>query len=186
MAKKRRGKRIKNFGKPEAEASPIRDIIEIKPREPNGRHKRGPRDDGPSDATKARLIVIADVLQADWRDPKINTVLGRLYLSQRITDQQMRAGERYVQVVSSFQRSISGPRVPCLRLMDRVGGAEPDRIDGWEVEARRQYMDMREALGKRPILNMILDRTCLYDCEPATWAMDNLRERLDVLAAHFF
>jgi hypothetical protein len=114
-------------------------------------------------------------------------VLGRLRLSQQISEDQFSAGERYGQLASRYMTDVLGARYrwPSASISARIGGrdaGDPDPDSAFETE--RQWHDAMSALADHGLLytgTSALSRICLMDVEPFGQDVGNARLALNIL-----
>ena len=93
------------------------------------------------------------MLSAGLRDASWGTMLGRIYLAEKISASEYAAGKRWAALTAEYAVACQAPRAPTTVLLDAVGGRPPDpdsEIGRKEVKrhekANREYLDGRHAL----------------------------------------
>ncbi|WP_456634054.1 hypothetical protein [Bradyrhizobium sp. USDA 10063] len=130
---------------------------------------------------------IAGMRAAEW-----GTMLGRLYLSGRITETQYAAGKRWSRLVAEYAQACQAPRMPQSAKLEPAGGnvADPDSLKGIK-EARRHARVIESYENSAEVLNRtgraparVVAAVCEQDLAPATFVeVDALRIGLQTLAA---
>jgi hypothetical protein len=169
----------------------------VGPREPNGRASRKIADvqsrdwlaekEARSVAVEARQRVFG-VTEEEAKDPHAGTLLGRMLQRGELSQAQMDAANRYIEVKTSFQRSIGCPPV---HDQTRPEGETTRTYEEICAEARRKYEDTmdivkeacHEARSEGP--RTALENIVLRDIQ-MPFLNGHLRSVLNRLHAHFF
>lgn len=158
-------------------------------REPNGQARRRPYEQLPPPGEVKRLM---DAALAGMRPPEWGTMLGRLYLSGKITSVQFVAGKRWAELATDYSQACQSPRAPRSAKLDPDGGTppDPDSAKG-RREARRHarmvdgYLDGSKLLARTGIaVARVVRDVCELGLAPAgIGEVEALRIGLQALAA---
>lgn len=101
-------------------------------REPNGRPQRV-KESAPAEVKRLRDSALREVRHAEW-----GTELGRLYLSDKITEAMYAAGKWWAEQAKKFQAAIGAFPVRSAALEPGRGGtqADPDSPEGQKIAKR--------------------------------------------------
>ena len=104
-------------------------------------------------ASPTAIRRLTDAAVAGLRDASWGTMLGRIYLAEKISASEYAAGKRWAALTAEYAVACQAPRAPTTVLLDAVGGRPPDpdsEIGRKEVKrhekANREYLDGRHAL----------------------------------------
>ena len=155
-------------------------------REPNGRVKPATSLMSP---TQVRRLV--DLAAAETRHQALGSMLGRIYLSGKISATEYAAGTRWRDIAVNYSISCRGPRPPRTISFDAPGGSptDPDSESGAQEvklheQANRAWIEGRNALrlaaGRA---EEVVDAVCVRECAPCGYAeYTALRDGLQALS----
>jgi len=104
-------------------------------RKPCGRTRPEPEPPSPAEVKRLRDASLAGMRSAEW-----GTELGRLYLADKISSVQYRAGRRWAAIVEAYAEACQTPRQPGTATLDPEGGkaADPDTPAGRKTAKRHK------------------------------------------------
>ncbi|MEY9493731.1 hypothetical protein [Bradyrhizobium elkanii] len=156
-------------------------------RKPSGQIRMQPQLPPPAEVRRLRDAALAGMRPAEWA-----TMLGRLYLSDKITTVQFSVGKRWADLSADYSEACQSPLMPRSAKFDADGGSilDPDSAKG-RREARRHarmmedYTDGLRTLERsgKAALHAVRN-VCVMDLAPAgIGEVEALRSGLQALAA---
>lgn len=158
-------------------------------RKPSGRIRaqQQPQLPAPAEVRRLRDAALAGMRPAEWA-----TMLGRLYLADRISTVQFSVGKRWADLAADYSLACQSPRLPRTAKFDADGSSllDPESAKG-RREAKRharmieEYVDGLRVLERagKPVLCAVRN-VCEHDLAPSGWnEVDALRIGLQALAA---
>jgi hypothetical protein len=140
-----------------------------------------------SETRRVRDLVLAGVRPAEW-----GTMLGRLYMEEKISALQYSAGKRWTTLVGDYTQACHGPKPPQTARLDPSGGTppDPDSLKGVR-EARRHARVIEDYVGAHRMLQLagttserIVRAVCEEDQAPVgVMELDALRIGLQTLVS---
>jgi hypothetical protein len=119
--------------------------------------------------------------EKDRLSEKAVTVLGRLNLFGRITDEQAEAGRKYAAGVNAY-RAVIGSMDPLMSPAPGFGKGMSDEEAIRRKEAYDAAFELLSQLGNRPI--RAVNKAAVYE-NTAYGAIDDLRLGLNALVRHY-
>lgn len=154
-------------------------------REPNGRAQRE-RESAPTAMKRLRDAALREARHAEW-----GTELGRLFLSDEITEEQYAAGKWWTEQAKKYQSAIGAFPVRSATLEVGRGGAapDPDSPEGQKI-AKREANQAEVFFAAHAALvqsgyESVVRRLCENDEFPCGWGELMAAKRgLSALATH--
>lgn len=164
----------------------------MKKREPNGKPKREKQQHEPSPAEVKRLRLAALM---GLRDAVWSSVLGYLYMSTKINEEQFHAGDRWIMLARRYHRVMKGPGEPRTAALLRVRASNSRMMESFSEQlsdetARKGYEDALVAVrsgARGPLRLQAIMRVCEHDLMPTGQEqLDDLKGAFDTLRNAWF
>jgi len=156
-------------------------------RKPSGQTRMQMQLTPPAEVKRLREAALAGMRSAEW-----GTMLGRMYLEDKITSVQFSVGKRWADLVAEYSEACCSPRAPRSAKLDADGGSvlDPDSAKG-RREVRRHERMVESYLDGVQVLNragrmvaFVVKNVCVMDLAPAGFnETEALRVGLQALAA---
>lgn len=137
-----------------------------------------------------RLAALMGMRDAVW-----GSVLGYLYMSAKLTEEQFHAGDRWTMLARKYHKVMQGPVDPRSVLLTRVRAANSKMMESFSTQitdgvAREGYeqamVAVRSSTRGAARLKALI-RVCELDLLPiGQEQVDDVRGALDVLKNHWF
>jgi hypothetical protein len=143
----------------------------------------------PDDESAVTLAELRRDYLRELRDPLFGSVLGRLYLQDKLTALQFKAANAYQEAVEAYRRVVIGiTGRPRSQTFERKSKSSSDHEFADDVIERKQsrYDKLCSAviaLGRDgPAILRTLDQLCLQDEHVAYYELERCKPGLDAIA----